>query len=618
MAASEAESEAAEGNYLYAGFARPLNSNDLGLARRFLIADAHARACRRRGKTVLFPLAIESFGEAVEREAERKELSPEDLIEKYEIQLRERLQKLGVSCDWAHTVVTSAPMQRLRAQRMFLALLEHDLVYRSEPQAGTGGHWLLRSSSYAERCERNLEAFSGWSAEAVASQRAALGRVDGVELDAALLGAGNLAVFTPHADSIAKAAFVAISPHHPQVGEVLEPGDLGELRGEETMAQSSLSAAVPGVSGLLPVVVTPEVDARYGPTAALGIPDRDEVDRWIAGRLKVTAGLTMRAGGASAKPRASARYRLPDVPVSRETPWGTPIPVVHCGRCGVTPIPEQQLGGIIRECKRCGHPAEPDPAKIKWDLDAMWIWLWHCLSTDDNGTGASLSPAEGVRWLPVRRAVWSAEESEALLHQRLGGYVAQDLGITKSLKDGEPFGSVLFIGSLSGSEPDEIGIEKLDELIAEAGADVVRFAILHAAGPSKSTRLTGASIRHAERLVGELRGLADRWLGRREAPIPNEINPGTRWRRRLAAWCRIGAEKIAIDIDQLQMHRVTANSMLLLKRIQDFERGCTDDGEWASADRDALAIATHQLVRLLEPLLPSLAAEWGAVNDDDE
>jgi leucyl-tRNA synthetase len=610
MAGSEAKSGAAERVYLYPGFARPLADSELELTRRLLIADSYARACRCRGKEVFFPLAIEPFGEAVEQEATRQGLSPEELVERFHTQLRQRLQKLVMSCDWPHTVITSEPEHRLRVQQMFLTLLERDLIYRSGSHEDGGKRWMFRSSTYAERCERGLEACSGWGAEELASQRAALGRIEGVELDVGLLGAGNLTVFTPHADSIAAAAFVAMSPRHPQAQAVLESDELTEFDSETTLAQGSLSAVVPGVDGLVPVVITTTVDARFGPSAVLGIPERDETDRQIASRLKAAGGLTMRASSSSAKPRASTRYRLPDAPISRETTWGTPIPVVHCDECGVVPIAEQQLGSVPCKCERCGRPVNPDPAKIEWNLDAMWIWLWHCLSGDRNGNQTSLSLADDVCRLPIRQAVLGAEEDAVLLYQRLSGHVAQDLGVIQSPLDGELFESVSLIGSLSGSGPGEIGIEKLDELVSEVGADVVRFALLHAAAPSKSTRFTEASIRHAERFVGELQGLADRWLGHRDDPIPGEIDPGTRWRRRLSAWCRIGAEKIAADLDRLQMHRATGNSMLLLQRLKDFEQGCGDGAAPASADQDALAIATQQMLYLLEPLLPSLAAEW--------
>ena len=80
--------------------------------------------------------------------------------------------------------------------------------------------WYLRISAYVEENDRRLEelAASGiWDENALASQRFVLGRVDGVELDLSSDDGDTLTVFTPHADALELARFVAISPKHPEV-----------------------------------------------------------------------------------------------------------------------------------------------------------------------------------------------------------------------------------------------------------------------------------------------------------------------------------------------------------------------------------------------------------------
>ncbi|MGV1046950.1 MAG: class I tRNA ligase family protein [Solirubrobacterales bacterium] len=604
-------------SFVYAGCADPGRDAGLGLVRRFLIADAYARFRRQRGDAVLFALGVEATGEAVEAEAARGGVSPGELVDGYLEAVRGRFERLGISCDWERTVVSSRPEQRRRAQLLFRALLERDLVYRRATGAtGDGSSWLLRTSAFAEECDRGLEGLSGWRPEAIDAQRAGLGRVEGVEVGAELLGGGKLSLFTPYAESISEAAFVSISPNHPRAGEILSAQELAGLDSGANgrgMVQSSRQAAVPGVGELLPVVLTASVDARFGPTAALGIPARDETDRGIAERLQALGGLPFKAGRSHETPRPVARYRFGDLPVSRASAWGTPVPVAHCPSCGAVPLeveespaPSPQPGECA--CPRCGGEAERDPAAIDWG--GIWAWLSICVPPQERG-GDALGSSELERWLPAARAISGAEEGSALLCQRVSGRLARELEAAPSLGDGEPFAGVLALGPVraGGAEDDVADADALDELIAADGADVARLAILHAAAPARAMGLTGGPVRHSRRFLAELREYAEPRLGSWQRPEPLEIDRSARLRRRLAAWCRIAEEKIAASSERLEMHQATYDAMLLLERIEDFERRCAGDGELAAADRDAVYVALLKLVEVSAPFIPHLSAE---------
>jgi leucyl-tRNA synthetase len=374
--------------YVFAGC--PFTSGDahMGHIRSYTISDAYARFLRTRGLAVLFSLGFDSFGLPAELEAVRRGVSPRAWVAHCATRMRGQFERLGYSCDWERTFDSSLPDHYRWTQWLFLAMRERDLVYESVSQVSwcdscqtvlaalqseDGScwrchepvrfrklpQWFMRISAYVQDNEEGLERLPGWSKAAIGSQRAVIGRVDGVEVDASTLDGVKLTVFTPHAKQLAQARFIVLSPAHAQVERwtaqesvaralegVREAGWRRDDRNIEQVpvVQTGALASVPGLEGLLPILISPLVDARYGPTAALGIPESDATDAAIAQRLVADAGGRAGAGagtsargwkisskGSGAAPRPAVRYRARDFAISRQRAWGAPIPLIHSG-----------------------------------------------------------------------------------------------------------------------------------------------------------------------------------------------------------------------------------------------------------------------------------------------
>jgi leucyl-tRNA synthetase len=590
--------------FVYVDVVAPEEGNGLDWVRRFVLGDVFSRLHRAGGDDVLFAPVIGTYGEEIEEQAAARGGSPRELADRFVERVRERCDSLDISCDWDRAVVTSRPELGDRAQRIFLELFEKDLVYRRDG-AGEGGDrpWYLRCGTFTEWCGRGLEQASEWDRRAIELQSGVLGRVDGVEVDVALLGGQRVPVFTPHPDSIGDAAFVAISPHHPAVDALASAADLeqlGDRSGPVAMVQTQMQAAVPGVDSLLPVVVTPWVDERFGPTICFGIPDRDQTDRELAARLTQAPGLgALKLSGGNAKPRPGARFRLPDMVASRSGEWGAPVPIVHCERCGAMGSPVEPDAAETCACPGCGGPAKRDRQVISAELDRMWAWM---------------ALPELDRWLPAWQAIWAEGDAGQFLAERMARRVAGELS-PQAVDPEEPFSRAFACATVdvSGEGERVRGDEDLDRLVAEIGSDAVRLGILNSASAANPVAWTAASFRHSQRFLTELREFAEPRLDASEAAEPLAIDRSTRLRRRLVAWCEAATASISRNLEQMAMHRGTYELMLFLKRIRDFEQRCAGGGEVSQLDREAVAIALLQLVRAAAPCVPNLAGELEAI-----
>jgi leucyl-tRNA synthetase len=569
--------------------ARPARETAIDCVRRFLHADIHARLQRQRGVEVSFALGIQASSPEIEAAAARQKAPAQQLIGSYRERIGARLESLGISAGRDGARISTEPAAARELQRLFATLIERDLVYR------VGGTWFFRSSRFAEPCERGLDRLPGWSPTAVEAQRRALDRVDGVELTASLLGAGELTIFTTAPELAERTEFIAISPRHPGVESIVGAeaiAALARIRDGVPAVQTALQAALSGVEGLLPVVLTPALDEWARATVSLGVPDQVEAAGSIAGRLRKSAGLPFRAHDRGRKPRPASRYGLTDLAVSRRGAWGTRVPALHCQACGPVPLPEGLAETVAASpCPRCGATAEPDPGVLSPGFEGMWAW--------------SLSgAAAGGR----RRVLVSAGDGNRLLHQRIAAAIVDCADLDPGPDGG--FATAAAVAGIAAVADDGVGIEELDALTARSGADVVRFALLDAASPGVTAGLFHHSIRYAERFLGELRAYAEPRLG--AANVPNAIDPSSRLRRRLGAWCRIGEERMAAALEACDGKRATHQLALLLRRIQDFEERATVEGELDGPDREALAFALARLATIAAPLVPNLAVQLAA------
>ena len=658
----------------------PFTSGNLhmGHVRDYAIGDAYARFRRARGDAVLFGFGFDAFGLPAEMAAIERGVRPADWVERCGERMLVQMKRLGLSFDYERAFYSSDEDQYRWSQWLFVTLLEAGLIYRDDAtvdwcdtcqttlaalQVEDGRcwrchdpvrlirrpTWFLRVSPYLEENDRNLDRLTDWDELSLKTQRYILGRTDGVELDLQGPDGRSLTVFSPHSGSLAAARFVLLSPRHPEVepwaAEAAVAERLDELRSGGWERSARDAAAVPVIDtgasvagpagGELPVFVSPLVDARYGPTAALGIPEVDEADAAIAARMPRAASEPPGGGPAAApEAREATRYRAYDFSISRQRYWGTPIPVVHCEECGVVPVPAEELpvrlprdieptgeGNPLAEradfleapCPRCGGPARRETDTLDCHFDALWLWVPAAVPPAGRA-GEMFSHPDLKRWLPSERLVAGNDSGGFVFDQRVVTKALRDIGPFAFLADGEPFAGCLFhemVIADGRKMSKHLGnVVDPDELVAEHGADTVRLAVLYAAGPAKALNWNDGALRFASRFLNGLWDYThERIAAAAAAPEDAEAAADTAFiRERLGKWCENGVGRITADLEQLQMHKAVRNVTRLLERVQDYEKRIVKRrGALSRPDFEALLEALALLARVLAPFAPHAA-----------
>ncbi|HEX3323739.1 MAG TPA: class I tRNA ligase family protein [Solirubrobacterales bacterium] len=680
---------AADQRAVYIKPSSPFTSGKLhmGHVRDYAIGDAYARFRRARGDAVLFGFGFDAFGLPAEMAAIERKVPPADWVERCGERMLEQMVRLGFSFDYERVFYSSDEAQYRWSQWLFVTLLEAGLIYRDDTTVDWCDHcrttlaalqvedgrcwrchnevrlirrptWFLRITPYLEENDRRLAELADWDEISLSTQRYILGRSDGVEVDLAGPGAG-LVAFTPHADCVAAARFVLLSPRHPEIDAWATDSavreQLDELRsgGWERSARDAkavplvdtgASATAPWNGAALPVLVSPLVDARYGLTAALGIPDADEADASIAARAP-RVGEGVASGSGAPETRAAVRYRAADFSISRQRFWGTPIPIVHCESCGAVPVPEQDLpvvlprdieptgeGNPLAEradfvevaCPRCGEPARRETDTLDCHFDALWLWVPSAVPPEARAKSMFDHP-DLRRWLPSERLVAGADSGGFVFDQRIVTKALRDIGPFAFLEQGEPFSGCLFhemVIADGRKMSKHLGnVVDPDELVERYGADTVRLAILYAAGPAKTLNWNDGALRFAGRFLHNVWAYSqERFAAVEQAPEDAEAAADTGFmRERLCKWCDNGLGRITADLEDLQMHKAVRNVTRLFERIQDFEKRVIQRrGALCRADAEAQAAALVLLARTLAPFAPHLgeALLLGAGYDD--
>jgi leucyl-tRNA synthetase len=162
--------------------------------------------------------------------------------------------------------------------------------------------------------------------------------------------------------------------------------------------------------------------------------------------------------------QGETQFRLRDWGVSRQRYWGTPIPFIHCGTCGVVPVPKAELPVVLPEdvdFKTPGNPLERHPswkhvdcpkcgAKAERETDTLDTFAnssWYFLRFASHPADRPFDPEVIAKWLPVEQYIGGIEH--AILHLLYARFWTRALAHIGLIGVKEPFASLFTQGMVT-------------------------------------------------------------------------------------------------------------------------------------------------------------------------
>ena len=364
---------------------------------------------------------------------------------------------------------------------------------------------------------------------------------------------------------------------------------------------------------------------------------------------------------------ATVRYRLRDWGVSRQRYWGCPIPMIHCEKCGVVPVPEKDLPvELPRDVSfdRPGNPLEHHPtwkhvscpqcggeARRETDtFDTFFESSWYFARFADAKAENAFDRAKVDYWLPVDQYIGGIEHAVLhLLYSRFftralkqcgyltaeepfAGLMTQGMVVHETyqgpdgqwlypeeveIRDGQAFrlsdGAPVQRGRLEKMSKSKKNVVGLEQVVRDYGADTARLLLLSDSPPERDLEWTDAGIEGAWRYVNRLWRLVDDLVGR--IPGPGTPKPdafsGPALKLRKATHKTIAA--VTDDLENFRLNKAVASIRQLTNAIADeaAEGAIAPDLAWAL--REALEVA----VLLIGPMMPHLAEElWQSLGHE--
>lgn len=548
---------------------------------------------------------------------------------------------------------------------------------KSEVKKERKTQWFFRITDYAQRLLDDIEHLDDWPENVKTMQRNWIGRSEGLNVHFRIENSEqSIEIFTTRPDTLFGVTFMAIAPEselieklemkpeyaekvnayieHALLKTEIERTQVGEKDGVFT----GVYAVNPVNGDKVQIWVADYVLASYGTGAVMAVPAHDTRDHAFASKYGIpvktvimpdnewdfskeafTEEGTMTESGDFTGMRSSeaivsisdyiekmnsgsrtVHYRIRDWLVSRQRYWGAPIPMIHCEKCGVVPVPEEQLPVLLPDsndvdytpkgvsplassnafinvkCPVCGGDAKRDPDTMDTFVDSSWYQLRY---TDPRNDKKIFDKETADKLLPIDMYIGGIEHANGhLIYFRFITKVLSDLGYVKC---SEPAAKLINQGMIMDEQGQIMSKSKgnavpVGPFFERFGVDLARGTMLFI-GPAykdaiwSENGITGMQ-RYMDRLV--------RFSEKHAKKGMTECRPGNDDEKTVFIKLNQVIKSVSRDIELFEHNTAIASLMELLNMLYQVEDKLTEQ---------FMSGVLHMFLKLNAVFLPHISEE---------
>ena len=529
--------------------------------------------------------------------------------------------------------------------------------------------WYLRITEYADKLLEGLDNVD-YLPNIKLQQVNWIGKSTGAFVNFSIKDTDEkLEIYTTRPDTLFGVTFMVMAPEHPLIdkyaSKISNMDEVTAYRAEcakktefertqlvkdkTGVRLSGFSAINPVNNKEIPIYISDYVMMGYGTGAIMAVPAHDERDYDFAKKFGIDIIEVIKGGnieeaaytgdgdmvnseflnGFTNKKDSIAKmlevleekgigkkgvqYKMKDWAFNRQRYWGEPIPIVHCEKCGIVPVPYNELPLRLPEidnfqpgsdgesplaeieefvnctCPKCG-------GKAKRETDTMPQWAgssWYFLRYIDPKNTEALASEEKLKyWGQVDWYNGGMEHvTRHLIYSRFWHKFLYDLGV---VPNSEPYAKRTAQGLILGPDGEKMSKSKgnvvdPNEVVDQFGADVLRSYVLFMGDYEKAAPWSEASVKGCKRFI-------DRIWNLQEIVVDSDD-----YSKELEVSFHKTIKKVSDDIENMKYNTAIASLMALLNEI--YEKGAITKGELKT------------FLTLVNPFAPHVSEElWEVMN----